>query len=177
MKKIFALVLACVFVFVSGCGKDVSAETVEVKNGYLDLSVEEFETNFNAQLSKEYFRAYLQKGFVDEDHAYYSCDLETGIDLAISSTTDASMISYVNLSIDVNEENADASAFGYYSAKVVYTVAPDITKDEMYIMFEELDMEAPMPGDIETYSRENIIFGLSVADDGSEIYFTAITTK
>lgn len=177
MKKIFALALACLFVLVSGCSSEVSAEIVEVKNGYLDLSVEEFENNFNAQLSKEYFRADLQKGFADEDHAYYSCDLETGIDLSLFSTTDASMISYADLSIDVNEENADASAWGYYFAKLIYTVAPDITKDEISTLITELDMENPLPGDIDTYERNKIIFGLTVADDGSKMHLTAITTK
>lgn len=176
MKKILALVLACMFVLVSGCSS-VSAEIVEVKNGYWDLSVEEFEDNFNAQLSKEYFQADLQKGFADEDHAYYSCDLEAGIELSVSSTTDASMISYANLSLDVNEDNSDASAWGYYFAKLIYTVAPDITKDEISELIEELDMENPMPGDIDTFSRNNIIFGLTVADDGSEMHLTAMTTK
>ena len=176
MKKILALALACLFVLVSGCGS-VSAEVVGVKNGYLDLSVEEFENNFNAKLSKEYFQADLQKGFADEDSAYYSCDLETGIGLSLSSTTDASMISYVDLSFDVNEENADASTWGYYFAKLIYTVAPDITKDEISDLITELDMENPMPGDIDTFSRDNIIFGLTVADDGSKMHLTAITTK
>lgn len=176
MKKYFVLALACLFVLVSGCGS-VSAEVVEVKNGYWDLSVEEFENNFNAKLSKEYFQADLQKGYADEDSAYYSCDLETGIELSVSSTTDASMISYANLSIDVNNDNADASAFGYYYAKLIYTVAPDITEDEFSDLLTELDMESPMPGDIDTYSRDNIIFGLTVADDGSKIHLTAMTTK
>lgn len=176
MKKILALVLACLFVLVAGCSS-VSAEIVEVKNGYWDLSVEEFENNFNAQLSKEYFRADLQKGFADEDSAYYSCDLETGIDLSLSSTTDATMISYVDLSFDVNEDNADASTWGYYFAKLIYTVAPDITDDEISDLITGLDMENPMPGDIDTFSRNNVIFGLTVADDGSKMHLTAITTK
>ena len=176
MKKIFALVLACLFVLVSGCSS-VSAEVVEVKNGYWDLTVEEFENNFNDQLSKEYFRADLQKGFADEDSAYYSCDLEPGIGLSVSSTTDASMISYVDLSFDVNEDNADASAWGYYFAKLIYTVVPDITKDEISDLITELDMESPMPGDIDTFSRNNVIFGLTVAEDGSKMHLTAITTK
>lgn len=184
MKKVFALVIACLFVLVSGCSSEVSAEIaevkdeiVEVKNGYLDLSVEEFENNFNAQLSKEYFRADLQKGFADEDSAFYSCDLETGIELSVSSTTDATMINYMNLSFDVNEDYADATKFGYYFAKLIYTVAPDITQDEISTLITELDMENPLPGDIETYERNKILFGLMVEDDGSKMHLTAITTK
>lgn len=176
MKKILALVLACLFVLVSGCGS-VSAEIVEVKNGYLDLSVEEFENNFNAQLSKEYFRADLQKGFADEDHAYYSCALEKGIDFSILSTPDASMIYSANLSLDVNDGGASAENIGYYFAKLIYTVAPDITKDEIYSIIDELDMAAPMPGDINASERNNIIFGLSVDSDGSKIHYSAIATK
>ena len=176
MKKIFAFVLACMFVFVSGCGSEVSAEVVEVKNGYFDLSADEFETNFNSLLGDEYTTANIGSAYVDEDSAFYSCDLQDGIRLSVLATPDSTMLSAVELSCDPFENSEASTSIGYYFAKLIYTVEPAATAEEIYSIADEIDIEKPLPGDHEIAVRGDIIYSLRI-DDSCKMYFSAIASK
>lgn len=166
-KRFIATILATVISVATftGCGSADTKEIIEVKNGFLDISVEEFEKDFNAQLDGEYITAQLQKGVADDKYSYYSCNLEKGIQLSLLATPDATMLYTADLSCDLLAEDDAASNLGYYYAKLMYTVAPDITSDEIKSIADELDMSLPVPGDNNVTMRNNLIYSLNVEDD------------
>lgn len=165
MKKIFVCMFLFALIMVSGCSSEVKAEPIAVKNGFIDISVEQLENDFNAQLSEEYIKAHLSKGGADDKHSYYSCNLGTGISLSVLATPDATMTYIADLSLDMAAENKSGNNLGYYFAKLIYTVAPDITGEEIKNISTEIDMANPYPGVRNVTERNNIVYCMSVGDD------------
>lgn len=175
MKKFLAIMVSFALVMFSACGTE--AKTIEVKNGFIDISVEEFESNFNAQLSDEYTKAHLKKGLADDEYSYYLCNLGTGIKLSVLATPDETMIYTADLSLDMNKADEGAKNNGYYFAKLIYTVAPDITGDEIINISEEINMSSPFPGETHSTMRNNIIYSQSVDDAGTVLHLSVIAHK
>ena len=157
---LFALIM------VSGCSSEVEAKPIEVKNGFIDISVEQLENDFNAQLSDEYTKAHLSKGASDDEYSYYSCNLGTGVTLSVLATSDATMTYVATLALDMAADDKSGNNLGYYFAKLIKTVAPDITSDEIIDISEEIDMANPYPGVNNVTERNNIIYCMNVKDDG-----------
>lgn len=179
MKKRFIATILVTVISVAtftGCGSADTKEIIEVKNGFLDISVEDFEKDFNAQLDSEYIKAHLQKGVADDKYSYYSCNLENGIQLALLAAPDATMIYTADLSCYLLAEDDAASNLGYYYAKLMYTVAPDITSDEINVIADELDMSLPLPGANNVTSRDDLIYSLKV-DDDLNIHLSVVAHK
>lgn len=165
MKKGFIIaVVLVVAVALTGCFES-EPESIEIKNGFLDLSVEDFESNLNKKLGEDYFLAYLEQGYTDDEYSYHYCSLGDGIQLSVLAAPDSTMIYAVDLSLDMYKHSEAAENLGYYYSKVMYTVAPDITGDEIMNIAEELDIGSPFPGDTALTIRNGIIYAMEVSDN------------
>ena len=161
MKKILVVLFLISVLLVSGC----SPQNVEVKNGFINLSVNELEKSFNSQLSADYAKARFEKQFADSELSCYSCDLGNGIEFSVLATPDAKMIESADLSFDMNADSASAHNLGYYYAKLIYAVAPDITSDEIIDIAAKIKMDSPAPGLSESTERKNILYVHDVDED------------
>ena len=185
MKKFLAIIVSIAVLLLSGCNNssisdslsifDSSPAPIEVKNGFIDITVDKLQSDFNSMLSNEYTKANLQSFPSEGEHSYHFCNLGDGVDLTILATPDSTMTYAVMLTLDMTAKNYDAKKFGYYYSKLLYTVAPDITDDEILEISEELDIAHPMPGDLDTTARNNIIYALKVED--SKLSLSIIANK
>lgn len=169
MRKNFIVTLlasALSITMLASCGSDTAAKSIKVKNGYIHMSVDEFEDSFNALLDAEYSEAQLQKRVSDET-SFNSCYLGEDIQLYVLGTTDYKKISSVQLSCDVLAAEEAMGDLGYYYTNAIYTVAPDITSDEVIDILDELETDIPEPGENTIVSRDNFIYAIRIGNDYS----------
>ena len=176
MKKVLFLLLLITVLIVTGCSNAPTDKNIEVKNGFITVSIDELESDFNSHLDNEYSQAQFEKGASDEKYSYYSCFLAKGIKFAVLTAPDSSMIYTADLSCDIITNSESAENLGYYFSKLIYTVAPDITEDEIINIITELDADYPIPGDNNVTTRNNIIYGFKVDEDYT-IHFTVTAHK
>ena len=151
---------------------DFGSESLKVEDGFFYITVEDMEKNFNAHLSEDYEKANFQDMGVSEEHSYHFCNLGDGIELTVSADPDEKKIHCAFLVMDMSTDY-DASKLGYYYAKLIYTLVPDITEDEILSISEELDMANPMPGDTDVAIRGNVGYVQLVEEEKITLSVTA----
>lgn len=171
MKKVLSIMVLFALIFFSACGTD--AKTIEVKNGFIDISVDELQTNFNSQVSDEYTKAVLQKGVADDRYSYHFCSLGKDIVFSVLATPDSTMVYAADLLLDINASEEASGNLGYYFTKLVYTIAPDITANEMDNVLEVFDLTSYQQGVSNIKTRNNILFALKIEEDGLRLSIVA----
>jgi hypothetical protein len=176
MKKVLLLLLLITVIIVTGCSNAPTGENIVVKSGFITISIDKLESDFNSRLDNEYSQAQFEKGAADNQYSYYSCFLGKGVKFAVLTAPDATMVYTADLSCDIITNSESAGNLGYYFSKLIYTVAPDITEDEIINIITELDADYPIPGDNNVTMRNNIIYGFKVDEDYT-IHFTVTAHK
>ncbi len=150
---------------VNNAMEHTAAKPIEVKNGLIDISVEEFKTSFNNHIGDAYKTIDSFEELIDDESAFYACELEDGVSFAIRATPDSKMIQGIILTLDMENDNKNSTAMGYYWSKLIYTLMPNISKNEILDMSEDLDMENPYPGDKDFTEKNDMLFGNTVSTE------------
>ena len=166
--KQFLIIALCIFVAsvllfavskaTNSAMKEAAITSVQVENGYINVSVEEFKDKFNEQLDSGYNKIQFFDMLEKSGSSYHYYKLSKDITIALLATPDGSMLKGATLSLDTEDINGATDLLWYYCAKLTYAFSPNLTNDEMMNIASKLNLASPLPGDNDIFLDGGLIY-------------------